>query len=147
MSIKFSGANLNINADVNINGLEELISVLKSIDSKLGVGEVPKADTAEPVHASAVTQQVMPSQPPVQPVQAQPVPATTPTQPAVPTAKVAYTFEQIQLCAGKLVQEGKREALLNLIKGFGLNSLTDIQSRPELFNDIAQKLREIGGSI
>ena len=64
---------------------------------------------------------------------------------AVPVSEVAYSFEQLQACAGKLVQEGKREELFKIIQDMGLVSLPQLQESQ--YNDFALKLREIGGVL
>ena len=64
---------------------------------------------------------------------------------AVPVSEVAYSFEQLQACAGKLVQEGKREELFKIIQDMGIVSLPQLQESQ--YNDFALKLREIGGVL
>lgn len=64
---------------------------------------------------------------------------------AVPVSEVAYSFEQLQACAGKLVQEGKREELFKIIQDMGLVSLPQLQESQ--YNNFALKLREIGGVL
>lgn len=63
----------------------------------------------------------------------------------VPVSEVAYSFEQLQACAGKLVQEGKREELFKIIQDMGIVSLPQLQENQ--YNDFALKLREIGGVL
>lgn len=65
--------------------------------------------------------------------------------PSVPTAEVAYSFEEIQLACAELVRAGKREDLAKLIREFGLSSLPELAK--EQYNEFALKLRAIGGTI
>lgn len=65
--------------------------------------------------------------------------------PAVPVSEVAYSFDQLQACAGKLVQEGKREELFKIVQDMGIKSLPELDK--SRFNELALRLREIGGVI
>lgn len=71
--------------------------------------------------------------------------AAVPSAPSVPTAEVAYSFEEIQLACAELVRAGKREDLAKLIREFGLSSLPELTK--DAYNAFALKLREIGGTI
>lgn len=71
--------------------------------------------------------------------------AAVPSAASVPTAEVAYSFEEIQLACAKLVRAGKREDLAKLIREFGLSSLPELAK--DEYNEFALKLRAIGGTI
>lgn len=73
------------------------------------------------------------------------VAAAMPSAASVPTAEVAYSFEEIQLACAELVRAGKREVLAKLIREFGLSSLPELAK--EQYNEFALKLRAIGGTI
>lgn len=73
------------------------------------------------------------------------VAAAVPSAPSVPTAEVAYSFEEIQLACAELVRAGKREDLAKLIREFGLSSLPELAK--EQYNEFALNLRAIGGTI
>lgn len=71
--------------------------------------------------------------------------AAVPSAPSVPTAEVAYSFEEIQLACAELVRAGKREDLAKLIREFGLSSLPELTK--DAYNEFALNLRAIGGTI
>lgn len=153
---------VKIEIDVNVRGLDFLKELISSKlnesndDPKKGVpasagpvwttNEVPRENISQPTT-------------PMQPQAAVPTastksinikPQTGNTIPqdvsgVAPTATIAYSFEQIQKCAAGLARSGKREELMSAIKSFGVSALTDILQ--EQYNDLAAKLRELGGVI
>lgn len=139
MSIKFSGANLNINADVNINGLEELINVLKSIDAKLGrepeinIG-MPQIQSGSEISNDAEISKDNSTQ-------------SAQESRKVPVSSVAYTLPQLQAAAAKLIHgdDEKRSMLQQVLKGLGVNSIMELSE--DKLNAFAQGIRNLGGVI
>lgn len=78
--------------------------------------------------------------------EAAPAPAATPA-PAVPTTHVAetYTLDQLQQTAARLNDAGKTTDLLNLIKSFGVVSLTQLPA--EQYGAFAVGLKQLGGQL
>lgn len=73
---------------------------------------------------------------------------TTPVQevPAqVPTSAPSYTLADLQKAAGELVNAGKANVLLGILKEFGVAALTMLPE--EKYGEFALKLRELGGNI
>lgn len=73
---------------------------------------------------------------------------TTPVQetPAqVPTSAPSYTLADLQKSAGELVNAGKADALLGILKEFGVAALTMLPE--DKYGEFALKLRELGGNI
>lgn len=75
-----------------------------------------------------------------------PAPAATPA-PVVPTTHVAetYTLDQLQQTAARLNDTGKTTDLLNLIKSFGVVSLTQLPA--EQYGAFAVGLKQLGGQL
>lgn len=72
-----------------------------------------------------------------------------PTQPAglsenVSTAK-AYTFEDITAAGSQLLEQGKMNQLMTLLKEYGVQAVT--QLKPEQYADVAAGLRKLGAKI
>lgn len=134
---------IKVEVDVNVKGLDFLKALFSSKLSESGCGckgksdEEPKNWTTNEVSKDEIIQPI-----PTTPAQAQPIPTPTPI---APTATVAYTFDQIQNCAAALARSGKRDELLGVINSFGVSALTDIKE--DMFNDLAAKLRGIGGTL
>lgn len=76
-----------------------------------------------------------------------PAPAATsnpaPT-PAAPPVKV-YTFEDITAAGSQLLELGKMPQLMELLKGYGVQAVT--QLKPEQYADVAKGLKELGANI
>lgn len=103
--------------------------------------------------ATASSQQVPVTPPPVQqapvtspPVQ-QPAPAATVTPPAqpVPTTAPSYTLDDLTKAAIPLMDSGKQPELLQLIRSFGVEALPSLQ--PEQYGAFATALRGMGAQI
>lgn len=80
-----------------------------------------------------------------------PTPAATPTAPeavAAPSpaaATKAVSFDEIVSAGSQLLDAGRMNDLLGLLKGFGVQAIT--QLKPEQYNDVAVALRGLGAKI
>lgn len=80
-----------------------------------------------------------------------PTPAATPTAPeaaAAPSpvaATKAVTFDEIVAAGSQLLDTGRMNDLLGLLKGFGVQAIT--QLKPEQYADVAVALRGLGAKI
>lgn len=63
----------------------------------------------------------------------------------VPTSAPSYSLADLQKAAGELVNAGKSNVLLGVLKEFGVAALTMLPK--ERYGDFAQKIREFGGNI
>ena len=111
---------MKIQIDVTIKGLEPLMGLFNNISIAANSNTDEKTNTEKEVKAEE-------------------------TVPVAPVAEIAYTFEQLQNCAGQLVKAGKREDLLRIIQDMGVKSILDLPK--DKFNDFAKALREIGGVL
>ena len=107
----------------------------------------PKQDTPAPDPAPAAN----PTAPaPVSSANAL-TPAATPTAPAnaaapSPGAETkAVTFDDIVAAGSQLLDAGRMNDLLNLLKNFGVQAIT--QLKPEQFSDVAVSLRGLGAKF
>lgn len=76
-----------------------------------------------------------------------PAPAATSNPapaPAAPPVKV-YTFEDITAAGSQLLELGKMPQLMELLKGYGVQAVT--QLKPEQYADVAKGLKELGANI
>lgn len=80
----------------------------------------------------------------VESVQEDKVQKVEPT-PQAPVSEIAYSFPQLQKAAAELARAGKRDELEQIVKSFGVVSITDIPESK--YNDLALKFREAGGVI
>lgn len=95
--------------------------------------------TQQPVQTVQAVQQTVPVQPVQQPVQTQPV------QTAVPVAEKTYTLEDLQRASSTLVQAGKIQLLQGLLQEFNSLALTTLPV--EQYGAFALRLRELGAAI
>lgn len=63
----------------------------------------------------------------------------------MPTSVPSYTLADLQKAAGELVNAGKSNVLLDILKEFGVAALTMLPV--EKYGDFVLKLRELGGNI
>ena len=137
------------------NPLKKAANAIKQTTEKVAAfaQTVPANPTpTAPVQASGVPLSATPAQIPVtQP--AAPVAPTTavsapvaPTAPApVPTAAPQYTLEMIATAGSALIDAGKLDQLMALLGKFGVDSLTDLDSKH--YGTIAVELRALGAKI
>lgn len=84
-------------------------------------------------------------QPQPMPIQQQPQPVQQPMPTAVPTATATYTMEQLALAATQLMDNGRRQDLVNLLGAFQVQALTMLPKAQ--YGAFATKLREMGARI
>lgn len=110
---------------------------------------VAPIQTVAPVAAVVPAQQpVVPVQPaaPIQPTApaASPVP-TAPVPQAVPTSTRTYTPDELAKAAMQLMDSGRQNELLELLRQFGTNSIPALQ--PSQYGAFATALRGMGAQI
>ncbi len=125
---------------IELNSLKELEDLKKA----LGVNAVNEL-TVEPV------QQFAPQEPAPQPVTPQvaqqPMPSAAQAfapQP-VPTSTIQYTQDDLVRAAMPLMDAGKQQELVELLRSFGVFSLPELKK--EQYGPFAAKLREMGANI
>ena len=136
-----------------------LVDAINNLANALTGGIVVPANakTPEPKAAPAPAPVENPTPAPVAPpvtdvssVNA-PTPADTPTAPeavAAPSpaaATKAVSFDEIVSAGSQLLDAGRMNDLLGLLKGFGVQAIT--QLKPEQYNDVAVALRGLGAKI
>lgn len=128
---------------IELNSLKELEDLKKA----LGVNAVNEL-TVEPV------QQFTPQapQPVTSQIEQQPMPSAaqvfTPQAPApqpVPTAAPQYTQDDLVRAAMPLMDAGKQQELVELLRSFNVFSLPELKK--EQYGPFAAKLREMGANI
>ena len=114
----------------------------------------PKQDTpVQAAPAPVANPTPAPTAPPATPVSSvsAPTPAATPVAPenvAAPSpaaATKAVTFDEIVSAGSQLLDAGRMNDLLGLLKGFGVQAIT--QLKPEQYADVAVALRGLGAKI
>lgn len=125
--------------NIELNSLKELEELKKA----LGVNAVNEL-TVEPVQqfAPQETNQPVPPQ-----VAQQPMPSAAQAfapQP-VPTSTIQYTQDDLVRAAMPLMDAGKQQELVELLRSFGVFSLPEL--RQEQYGPFAMKLREMGANI
>lgn len=80
-------------------------------------------------------------------MQQQTVPVQQPAAPmtAVPTEAPSYTMEQLAVAATQIADAGRRQDLINLLNGFGVQALTMLPK--EHYGAFATQLRAMGARI
>lgn len=159
---------MNFTLNVNVTGLEGLVSVLERL---LASGVVtPQAQAPAPVQSAPVLS-VVPSpahapQGPVYAVEhANPVAPMAPTQmyqtagtaamapaPVAPAPAVvpvaaapSYDMNQLAVAATQLMDAGRQPELINLLASFGVQALTQLPK--EQYGNFATQLRAMGAKI
>lgn len=116
-----------------------------------------QAHTTPPVSVQEPAPTVAPTTGAVNGASTAPAPAPTPAPapapapaviaapaPAAPPAKV-YTFDDITAAGSQLLELGKMPQLMELLKGYGVQAVT--QLKPEQYADVAKGLKELGANI
>ena len=98
------------------------------------------APAAAPVQPQPVTPTTAPAPAPA-PVTA---PAPAPTV-AAPTPAPAVTFDAIIAAGSQLLEQGKMPQLTELLKGFGVQAIT--QLKPEQYPVVAEGLKNLGAKF
>lgn len=105
------------------------------------------APVTVPAEQSAPVQQPVTPAPVAAPVE-QPTPVQPPVAPApAPTAEPQETFtmNDLSMAGAKLVEEGKMDAVVTLLKHFGVAAITQLKEAQ--YADFAKSLRAMGASI
>ena len=99
-----------------------------------------------PIQTVAPVAAVVPAQHPVVPAApaASPVP-TVPVPQAVPTSTRTYTPDELAKAAMQLMDSGRQNELLELLRQFGTNSIPALQ--PSQYGAFATALRGMGAQI
>lgn len=100
------------------------------------VQEMPVQAAPAPVEAAP-----QPTAAPAPVQEATPAPAAT----ADPAPAKVYTFEDITAAGSQLLELGKKNQLMELLKGYGVQAVT--QLKPEQYADVAKGLKELGANI
>ena len=124
------------------------------------------APVAAPVAAPVTTPVAAPVQQPVAPAPVVTAPAAAPVQPqpitpttapapvtapapaptvAAPTPAPAVTFDAIIAAGSQLLEQGKMPQLTELLKGFGVQAIT--QLKPEQYPVVAEGLKNLGAKF
>lgn len=96
------------------------------------------APAAAPVQPQPVTPTTAPAPAPVT------APAPAPTV-AAPTPAPAVTFDAIIAAGSQLLEQGKMPQLTELLKGFGVQAIT--QLKPEQYPVVAEGLKNLGAKF
>lgn len=109
-------------------------SVKTTVEKKKAVEEKAKVEVKEVKKAEpAVKEEVIE------------VVETKSTETAIPVTVKTYTLQELGNAAKVLMDNGKREDLVELLASFGVKALTQLD--PSKYNEFANKLRELGGDI
>ena len=137
-----------------------LVDALNNLAAALSGGPVAAAPTGEQKPIQFTPKQDTPAQaapaptaPPATAVSSAnaPTPAATPNAaanaaaPSPAATSKAVTFDDIVAAGSQLLDAGRMGDLLNLLKGFGVQAIT--QLKPEQFPDVAVALRGLGAKI
>lgn len=147
----------NITLRVEIPGLAELTqAILALAGAGTPAASVPVAPTGNAPAPMGQMPSVAPQQTmvPTSPVPTTPAPVnTTPTAPApVPTAPipttavpVTHTQDELAIAASQLVNMGKQQRLIEILNGFGVNSLVELPQ--EKYSAFAGCLKQEGAQF
>ena len=129
-----------------INNLADALGKLRAAEACAPVADVGASKTPAPViplHTPPTAQApAVPVTPPTtQALAAQPAPEAS----AIPTAAPQYTLEMISAAGSALIDAGKMEQLLALLKKYGVDNLTAL--KPEQYGAMATDLRALGARI
>lgn len=117
----------------------QAVSILNKLIGVLEQKTITKVEAKTPVHEEKPVELV--EQPELV------VPTVPVQEPEVkmPTSVPSYTLADLQKAAGELVNAGKSNVLLDILKEFGVVALTMLPV--EKYGDFVLKLRELGGNI
>ena len=119
---------LNPGAIASAETVKTNVEKKKTIEEKSKV-EVKEVKKAEPAVKEEVVETV----------------ETKSTETAIPVTVKTYTLQELGNAAKVLMDNGKREDLVELLASFGVKALTQLE--PSKYNEFANKLRELGGDI
>ena len=103
-----------------------------------GAQQPAPAPVTAPVQPQPVTPTTAPAPAPVT------APAPAPTV-AAPTPAPAVTFDAIIAAGSQLLEQGKMPQLTELLKGFGVQAIT--QLKPEQYPVVAEGLKNLGAKF
>ncbi len=130
---------------VTIATTPELTGVLNSFVTAINGKAQPVPTTQTSVHTlDTATHAPMP----VAPVQATTKQIQTPATPvaSVPLANASqFSVEQIMTAGATLMDAGKIEDLMNLLRSFGVQAVTEL--KPEQLGAFATEMRKLGAAI
>lgn len=152
-----------ITINVNVTGLEPLVSALEKIISTVPGGvspnQGPTLSVVPPVQsvgmpapvmtatapALAVVHSPAPQAAPVMQAAPAPVMQAAPVAQAVPTAVQSYTMDQLAVAGTQLIDAGRMAELQGLLAAFGVQALTQLPK--EQYGAFATQLRAMGAKI
>lgn len=117
---------------IKIVGLEVLAEAISSLAG--GGFKVGQQQPPEPVHTEVVV-----------PMQEPPKPHHEPVQVVVPTSEPSFTMDDLAKAAITLMDAGHGEELQQLLAGYGVQSLPELQK--EQYGLFATALRGLGAQI
>lgn len=118
--------------------LQELITSINQLTEAIKTGGQP---AIEPQTAPAIPAAPEPA-PTVQPTTQPPV-NTAPT--SVPTTAPVYTLDAISRAGAALVDAGKMDALLDLLKRYNVQAVTQLD--PSQYGAFATEMRALGAQL
>lgn len=119
---------LNPGAIASAGTVKTNVEKKKTIEEKSKV-EVKEVKKAEPAVKEEVVEVV----------------ETKSMETAIPVTVKTYTLQELGNAAKVLMDNGKREDLVELLASFKVKALTQLE--PSKYNEFANKLRELGGDI
>ena len=132
-----------------------LVDAINNLANALSGGIVVPANAKTPGPKAAPAPVENPTPAPVAPTAAPASSVNAPTSADIPTAPAnadapspvakPVTFDEIVTAGSQLLDAGRMADLLNLLKGFGVQAIT--QLRPEQYADVAVALRGLGAKI
>ena len=135
---------------VTIAATPELTGVLNGLVAAISGKPQPSVQVSAPVVPAPMP--VVPT--PTAPVQAAPIQAQAPTVPVAPVTPIAgvplanapqFSVEQIMTAGAALMDAGKVEDLMNLLRSFGVQAVMEL--KPEQLGAFATEMRKLGAAI
>lgn len=132
-----------------------LVDAINNLANALSGGIVVPANAKTPEPKAAPAPVENPTPAPVAPTAAPATSVNAPTSADIPAALAnadapspvakAVTFDEIVTAGSQLLDAGRMNDLLGLLKGFGVQAIT--QLKPEQYADVAVALRGLGAKI
>lgn len=124
---------------LEITDAKEAIAILAALSGHPAASTTDAA-AAAPAPQETVQQIAAPTPAPASAPIATPAPASP-----IPTSTPTYTFDQLAVAGAGLMSEGKQEALLALLKQFGVPSIQHL--KPDQLGAFAAALRGLGAKL
>ena len=131
-----------------INNLASAIAGKNAAADEKHEAETPKAATVAPAEIPAQPVVVTPAPEAPAPVTAMPVVEAKPEEATPPKQEAAaptVTMHDVSIAGAKLVDAGKMDAVVNVLKDFGVCAIT--QLKEEQLGAFATRLRDLGADI